>query len=100
MYLGNVYTGHGPHEEVLTEKGRRLSFYRNANANRPWIRSVLPWNLLFDSRVDDLSMDGGMRWVAFRDVMSKAQIRDNPNMVNRDAIAQLEGQVSAEWLEM
>lgn len=97
--FGCVRHGYTPGKEIFDEKSNRIAFYRNENKNRPWIRAVKPWNVLFDTRVEDLSMDGGMQWVAFRDVMSKHDIRANPNMVKRDEVDKVAGNLSEELRE-
>lgn len=97
--FGCVRHGYTPSEEIFNEKRHRIAFYRNQHPNRPWLRNVKPWDVLFDPRVEDLSMDGGMQWVAFRDVISRHDIRENPKMVKRDQVDQVAGNLSPELKE-
>lgn len=105
--FGVIRHGYTPFDEfdVLTGTGenarrRRLDLFRPANPNRPWLKRVAPWNVLFDTRCERFDMDGGMRWCAFRDVVSIAAIRDNPHQVLSNDLKESAGNVSAEWLEM
>lgn len=101
--FGCVRHGYTPEDEIDVAKGqkmRRIEFYRPANKNRPWIRRVAPWNVLADSNCESFHMDGGMRWVAFRDVMSLDQIKRNPNMIARDELGNIAGHISADYMAM
>lgn len=102
---GAVRHGYTPEDEIDVAKGRngktrRIEFYRPANKNRPWIKRVAPWNVLCNSDCESFHMDGGMRWVAFRDVMSLDDIKRNPNMVARDKLGDVAGHISPEYMAM
>ena len=104
--FGIIRHGFTPEEEYETEgstrrRKRRMQLYRPANPNRPWLRRISPWNVLMDPYCEAFHPDGGMRWCAFRDVMMKRDIADNPNMtVDRKKLQGSSGNIASEWLEM
>jgi hypothetical protein len=98
--FGVVRHGFTPPEEFESESGRRMQMYRPAKSARPWIRAVKPWNVLFDPSCDYFHPDEGLEWVAFRDVMLLADIKDNPNMIARDQLKDFQGNISQEWKDM
>lgn len=103
--FGVLRHGYTPLEEMDTDDGRRKRQRRidrrNRNPNAPWVRRYAPWNVLMDPYCDFFHVDGGMRWIAFRDGMWKQDILDNPGMtVDRDKLRKSSGNVSREWMEM
>ena len=104
--LGLVRHGFTPAKEFDTpeterKRKRRMQMYRPARPDRPWLRRIAPWNALMDPFCETFHPDGGMRWCAFRDVMRKDDIRDNPNMtIERDELERHAGNIAPEWAEM
>jgi hypothetical protein len=99
--FGAIRHGFTPSEEFEAAKtGRRMQLYRPAIPDRPWIRAIPIWDVLMDPRHTGFHVDDGGWWVAFRTVDHIDDIRDNPNMVNRDGLKDFAGNISPEWHEM
>lgn len=92
--------GFTPEAEFESERGRRLELYGGAKPDRPWVKREPIWNVLLDPRSERFHNDSNMRWVAFRSVMTLAQIRDNPNMIARDKLKDFAGTINRDWVEM
>jgi len=95
--FGAVRHGYTPNEERIDEDGRLIDIHQSSNPNRPWIRRTPPWNVLFDPTAQYWTPDGGMKWVAFRDIYTLDQIKRNPNMTARKQLEGFQGNVSPEW---
>ena len=98
--IGIIRHGFTPPEEVETEKGKRIDFYRPATGTRPWIRRVPVWDCLIDPDCETFQMDGGAKWCAFRSVMTTDQIRNNPHMTSKRNLDKVAGQLSKESRQM
>ncbi len=98
--MGVCRHGFTPREEFETDDERRLQLYRPAKPDRPWIRSVPIWDVLMDPSARSFHVDDGMWWVAYRDIMWLKDIKDNPNMISREDLADFKGNISPEWSEM
>ena len=95
---GNEISKRGPAD---TDRVRRMDLYRPANKNRPWIKRVAPWNVLFDPNAERFHMDGGMRWVAFRDIVNIENLLDNPGTtISKSKLSAFSGSISKEFMEM
>ena len=97
--LGVIRHGYTPPEEVETEKGRRLDFYRPATGTLPWIRRIPIWDCLIDPDCETFLMDGGAKWCAFRSIMTTEQIKSNPNMVAKRNLEKVAGQIPKDMRE-
>jgi len=98
--FGVVRHGFTPRDEHRTEGGRRMQMFRPSKPDRPWVMRYPIWNVLFDPTCTSFHVDDGMWWVAFRDVMRLADIRDNPNMISREQLGDFAGNISPEWEDM
>lgn len=102
--FGCVRHGFTPRKEFFAEgrggKTRRLQTYRAARPDRPWIRRVAPWNVLMTPDAEAFHADGGLWWVAFRDLISLEDLRANPGYVYFDGIEELATAPPRELREM
>jgi len=84
--FGAVRHGFSPSEELLDDDGNRIDTFRNHRADKPWIKRVKIWDLLFDCTKSGFHTDDGIDWVAFRDIQTLSQIERNPNMASPEGI--------------
>jgi hypothetical protein len=97
---GFIRHGFTPSEEWENEDGRRMQMYRPAKPDRPWIRAEPIWNVFVDPTKGGLHVDDGIEWCAFREIMRLKDIKDNPNMISREALGDFAGNISAEWVDI
>jgi hypothetical protein len=95
--FGLVRNGFTPSDEWQSESGRQMQLYRPAKPDRPWIQHIPCWNVLIDPKQVSFHAEDGCRWVAFREIMTLDNIRDNPNMIDRKGLGGFAGNVGTEW---
>jgi len=104
--FGHIRSGYTPEEELETEattrnRARRMDLYRPAAEDRPWIRRVAPWDVLADPFCERFHPDGGMRWLAYRSVMTRQNVKANPNIKIANAVIdKAAGNISRDWDDM
>ena len=98
--MGFLQHGFTPSREFESESGRRLNLYRPAKPDKPFMRARPIWDVLMDPTQRSFHVDEGMEWVAFRDLMWLQDIKDNPNMKNREGLDKLKGNITPEWDRM
>lgn len=74
------------------EQEKRNSPLRLERPQRPWLMRMPPWDVYPDPDARRFTPDGGMKWVAFRTVMTRDQIRVNDNMkATKEQLDELRG---------
>lgn len=94
--LGLLRHGFTPREEMFDAEGRRITFLQ-VDPDRPWVRRIPIWNVLFDPDVEDFRESP---WVAFRSMMTVDQIKKNPAMSNRDGLPDKGGEIEEDFRKM
>jgi hypothetical protein len=96
---GWIRAGFTPRDEVFSEDERRqrsvrLNPYASERPDRPWIRRWAPWDVVPDPDCYRFNPDGGMRWVAFRSIMTLEEIKKNPGMSDVKGLNERGGNVA------
>ncbi len=68
--LRHGFTPKEEYEAPAGERTRRLQRFRPAKPDRPWVKREPIWNVLMDPSAAYFHPDEGMRWCAFREVIS------------------------------
>jgi len=83
--FGFVRHGFTPEiEEFEDEKGVIHARFKNHTPDLPWIQARMPWQVRIDPLVNNFDMDGEPQWIAFHNIYTAQQIRNDPNLIFRD----------------
>lgn len=73
-----------PKLEKYNKDGKEIETYSQARPNLPGIRRRPWWDVRIDPLAESWEPDGTARWVAFRDLYTKDQLKDHPKITVRD----------------
>jgi hypothetical protein len=78
---GIIRHGFTPSEEFASgSDGDLLELYAGARRDKPWIRRWTLWDFRLDPMAETPDSDGDAEWCAFRTMLTREQIENNPKM--------------------